>query len=350
MRISLFQLTVGLVINLLKLAHAYNELDTLNLRQLDKLSTGRLNLNSSDHLNHFKHLNRTRIPGSSNSAEVQQYILDHFELLNKGSEIPWDVELDNFEENGYNFTNLVFSKRSKYSSSSSQSSKYLVIAAHYDSLIQPKGFIGAIDSAVSCGIILDLAQTLTASIDLAFQDYEYDLNTGIKMIFFDGEEAFKQWSPTDSIYGARHLYAKWVAESKIKDMELLVLLDLLGSTDVNFVPNYFERTHENYNDLSNLENKLVYLFPSIFGSYQSKFLEVPEESYNRKHNVYIEDDHVPFLQAGVPVLHLIPHIFPKQWHTISDDFNHIDLKAIEKWNMLLRAYILEYLEISEIVI
>lgn len=29
------------------------------------------------------------------------------------------------------------------------------------------------------------------------------------MVFFDGEEAFKQWSPTDSIYGSRHLAEFW---------------------------------------------------------------------------------------------------------------------------------------------
>jgi glutaminyl-peptide cyclotransferase len=31
----------------------------------------------------------------------------------------------------------------------------------------------------------------------------------LQFIFFDGEEAFKQWSATDSIYGARHLAQKW---------------------------------------------------------------------------------------------------------------------------------------------
>jgi len=28
-------------------------------------------------------------------------------------------------------------------------------------------------------------------------------------IFFDGEEAFKEWGPNDSIYGAKHLANKW---------------------------------------------------------------------------------------------------------------------------------------------
>jgi hypothetical protein len=39
----------------------------------------------------------------------------------------------------------------------------------------------------------------------------------LKFIFFDGEEAFEEWGPTDSIYGARHLAAKWEQNAYPKD-------------------------------------------------------------------------------------------------------------------------------------
>ena len=29
------------------------------------------------------------------------------------------------------------------------------------------------------------------------------------MVFFDGEEAFKEWTKTDSLYGSRHLAEVW---------------------------------------------------------------------------------------------------------------------------------------------
>ena len=29
------------------------------------------------------------------------------------------------------------------------------------------------------------------------------------MVFFDGEEAFREWTETDSLYGARHLAQQW---------------------------------------------------------------------------------------------------------------------------------------------
>lgn len=34
-------------------------------------------------------------------------------------------------------------------------------------------------------------------------------NLGLMLIFFDGEEAFQEWTSTDSIYGSRHLASKW---------------------------------------------------------------------------------------------------------------------------------------------
>ena len=40
------------------------------------------------------------------------------------------------------------------------------------------------------------------------------------MIFFDGEEAFVEWSDTDSIYGAKHLAKRWDDEGTLKDMEV----------------------------------------------------------------------------------------------------------------------------------
>lgn len=38
-------------------------------------------------------------------------------------------------------------------------------------------------------------------------------NVGLMVIFFDGEEAFKEWGPTDSIYGSRHLAQKWAQQN-----------------------------------------------------------------------------------------------------------------------------------------
>jgi glutaminyl-peptide cyclotransferase len=60
------------------------------------------------------------------------------------------------------------------------------------------------------------------------------------LIFFDGEEAFRAWTSTDSIYGARHLAEKWEGQTYTSNrvdgnyldrIDMFVLLDLLGAKD-----------------------------------------------------------------------------------------------------------------------
>ena len=63
----------------------------------------------------------------------------------------------------------------------------------------------------------------------------------MQFLFFDGEEAFVDWTATDSIYGSRN-YAK-VLKNKIGNqafdsIDLFVLLDLIGGDNSNFM-NFF---------------------------------------------------------------------------------------------------------------
>lgn len=63
-----------------------------------------------------------------------------------------------------------------------------------------------------CVILLDVAEALNSLLDQRAAkaeegngDDEEDAatHTTLQLIFFDGEEAFKDWTQTDSIYGAR---------------------------------------------------------------------------------------------------------------------------------------------------
>lgn len=45
-------------------------------------------------------------------------------------------------------------------------------------------------------------------------------NLGLMLIFFDGEEAFENWSVTDSLYGSRHLARKWELTSYKNEREI----------------------------------------------------------------------------------------------------------------------------------
>lgn len=60
-------------------------------------------------------------------------------------------------------------------------------------------------------MMLDLAETLSPlfatrqdRLEKGIEDDEDIADTTLQLIFFDGEEAFVDWTDTDSIYGARY--------------------------------------------------------------------------------------------------------------------------------------------------
>lgn len=148
--------------------------------------------------------------------------------------------------------------------------------------------------------------------------------------------------------GARHLAEKWENEKSLHRIDLLVLLDLLGAPDPT-IYNYFRETEYWYSRLVNAEERLDK--QNHFESYQS----TTSGTINRNPTRYfqsnsitagIEDDHIPFLRRGVPVLHLIPVPFPDVWHKVSDDKEAVDVKTVENINKMLRIFIAEYLHID----
>jgi len=60
-------------------------------------------------------------------------------------------------------------------------------------------------------MMLDLAETLNPlldkrreRVDAGKEDDEDVADMTLQLIFFDGEEAFVEWTDTDSVYGARY--------------------------------------------------------------------------------------------------------------------------------------------------
>jgi len=93
---------------------------------------------------------------------------------------------------------------------------------HHTALSNPRTlslthqFLGATDSAAPCAFMLDLAEAMTPALNARRErlrtgaavlregfDEEEAAETTLQLIFLDGEEAIKDWTDTDSIYGAR---------------------------------------------------------------------------------------------------------------------------------------------------
>lgn len=168
----------------------------------------------------------------------------------------------------------------------------------------------------------------------------------LMFIFFDGEEAFVHWTATDSIYGARHLAKKWEDEGFLHRIDMLMLLDLLGSSDPQFY-SLNPETMDWYMRLSDTENKLSKA--GLLDRYTTS--GVTTKNPNQYFNQYsiqagIEDDHIPFMRRNVPIIHLIPVPFPTVWHKFEDDRKAIDDVTCENLMKIFRIYITEYLHLD----
>ncbi|KAJ2000777.1 hypothetical protein H4R26_004456, partial [Coemansia thaxteri] len=173
----------------------------------------------------------------------------------------------------------------------------------------------------------------------------------LQFIFFDGEEAYEQWTDKDSIYGSRHLAELWennpdpatVAalsgaikhKPELERVELMVLLDLIGAADNAFIALELP-TAGLFTQLSELETRL-HDADYISRTYMNT--KIPAGAGR------VEDDHVPFIERDIPVLHLISVPFPKVWHTLKDDASALNSTVICDMSLILRSFVASYLKL-----
>lgn len=293
---------------------------------------------------HLRPLLIERVPGTAGSQTIRQHILSQLGSLSAG----WTLEENSFvsstPKGDVTFTNVL-------AVLDPSAPRRLLLACHHDSKILPadpknprRVFVGASDSAVPCAMILELAAALDTQLKaLKHQRSEVTL----QLVFFDGEEAFEEWTDIDSLYGSRHL-AELMARTPhppgatkttlLQAVDLLVLLDLLGGPEPLIV-NHFDNTARWFDRLIAAEKRLHK--QGLLTSHPS------EQSYFRK-DFYlgpVQDDHIPFLNRGVPVLHLIPTPFPVFWHTLDDVEERMHRPTVENLTRILAIFVAEYLSL-----
>jgi len=281
----------------------------------------------------------TRVPGDEGWNRTIGYISGFFKTLG------WFVEEDRFLAHtpvGVRpMCNIVASLNPK-------GGVCLVdLAAHLDSkLFADFRFLGASDSVASMGIMLEVAESISLQLQrrMLAEDVNLEPLPCLRMIFFDGEESFKRWTPTDSLYGSRHLASSWERQldpfrpgkPRLDGMRLLVLLDLIGGSRSTFVSHH-KSTSLVFQRLQLVEQSLrrESLLRARGGSPTSSFFA---SSGSRE---TIQDDHIPFLKRKVPVLHLIPSPFPPFWHTTRDTLEAIDRDAVADFAMILKTFLFD---------
>ncbi len=184
------------------------------------------------------------------------------------------------------------------------SGRAVVFSGHYDTKAIPGvKFVGANDGGASTGFLLEMARALPT------QPRKDD----VLLVFFDGEEAFGEWSDTNGIYGSRHLAEVWKRDGTLLKIKALFNVDMIGDKDL--------RVMDELNSSASLRRLLKATARDIgYGAY------FPEQAGA------IEDDHMPFIKLGVNAIDLIDFDYGpghSYWHTEKDTMDKISAKSLQ---------------------
>lgn len=235
-----------------------------------------------------------RPPGSPGIRKAQQYILS--QLKSQG----WQVIEDDFVARTpigrVPMKNIIAVREGT-------SGKAVALSGHYDTKIFPFRFVGANDGGASAGFLLEMARALKS----------VPLKNSVYLVFFDGEEAVREWTPDDSLYGSRHLAERWYRDGTLAKLEALINVDMIGDRDLKIL-------REQYS--SDTLMRLIWSVAREQGVFQH---------FNGP-ALAIEDDHVPFLRLGVRAANLIDFEYGPDnswWHTPQDTMDKLSPRSFE---------------------
>ena len=182
----------------------------------------------------------------------------------------------------------------------------IVVGSHIDTnyTLRNTNYAGANDGSSSTALLLAIADQLRGK---KLEGYS------VWLAFLDGEEAVEHWSATDSLYGSRHLAAKWQQDGTLAKVRAFLLADMIAVDNVDVL--------RDENSTPWLQD-VVYQAATRLG-YQSHF-------YGR--TSAIEDDHLPFHQRNVPVADLIdmPYGYNDVYHhTTEDTLDKLSPKSLQ---------------------
>ncbi len=239
-----------------------------------------------------------RLPGSDASLFTANYFKELLETYG------WIVEFQEFSYDGKILRNVI--------ARNSPNPPQLILGAHYDTRQfsdqdpdEKKQILpvpGAIDGASGSALMLELGK------------YIFDNEMSIWLVFFDGEDQGKingwQWS-IGSEYFAAHLN---------EFPNRVVILDMLGDDTL--------RIFKEMNSNSELSNEIWSIANTL--GYESNFV-------NEQKHAFI-DDHLPFINRGIPAALLIDFDYP-YWHTTSDTLDKVSEKNLQIVLQVMLAWI-----------
>ncbi len=143
------------------------------------------------------------------------------------------------------------------------------------------------DGAGQIGILLEIARQLSLK----------PVNFGVDIVFFDGEDYGREGVIEEYLIGSRH----FANTQPVPIPHYGILLDLISEKDLRIPYEMHSFTYA--------KSVLMKVFDAAE--------RVKAMSFVRELGATVMDDHIPFLEKGVPVINLIDFDY-KYWHTMED--------------------------------
>jgi glutaminyl-peptide cyclotransferase len=245
-------------------------------------------------------------PGSDAIEKSRDYIDNQLRL--SGWQVTRQSFTDNTPRGKVGFVNLI----ARFPGPENAAS--FLLCSHYDTkTFETIRFVGANDGGSSTGLLLELARVLGQHPNLAAK---------IELVFFDGEEAYENFSGSDGLYGSRY-FARQIAQDKTaKQIRGGILFDMVGDRSL---------------DITLPLDSPTQMAHDIFISADALKLRSYFSYFDRE----IIDDHTPLNSIGIPTLDIIDFDFA-WWHTAGDTIDKVSAQSLQIVGAVAAYYLAEF--------
>lgn len=183
----------------------------------------------------------------------------------------------------------------------------IILGNHYDTKYFPDfEFFGANDGGSTTAWMIEMARALGPTRE----------GRTVWLCWFDGEEAYLEWTESDSLYGSRHM-VEWLQQTgRLDEVQAMINVDMIGDCDLGIIQD------------PGAPPWLLNLFIRAANVINSRAFAAIAQP--------IEDDHMPFRRADIPALNLIDFRYggnqmdhQTNWHTPRDTVDRVCPASLE---------------------
>ena len=247
-----------------------------------------------------------RTPGSEAHAQFTRQTTAMLE------EAGWNVQSSAERYRGKTVQNITADR-----GTNNAGGEWIVIGAHFDSRIQAdqeklpadrqQAVPAANDGASGAAVLMGLAKTLPKL-----------ENKRVTLAFFDAEDQGDLMGWPDWCLGSS-LLAEQYGEL-VQKPDAVIVIDMIGDADLNIY-------REKYSDKA-LTDELFGIAEKL--GYSRQFIN--------KEKYAMQDDHIPFLEQGIPAADLIDFDYP-WWHTLGDTSDKVSEESLQAVYSVLYQYL-----------